>query len=158
MGAYNYDNKKYRNSITITGVFCLLLAFYSIYMLINGNYAFWIVILICLYQINNTFFSISNPKTILIENDEIIFSAYGRSHSYIISEISEFKVKEIEHYKKMYIRINDSSIFKGRYWINCRCFSNGKDLWDYFAYLEYLKEPTQLKFRARIPSKPDFID
>ena len=154
MHKYCYDDAIFARSVTFTGGFCLLIVLYSLVMLFTGSYLFWIFLLVGLYQVFNTFVSISNPKEVVVEEDAISFSAYGKTHRYPLDEITSLRIKELDYHKKMYLRINEAGMMRGRYWIACKHMNDGAELWDYLAWLEYQKEPDQVKFRARVPKKP----
>lgn len=154
MRKYRYQDAIFARSVTFTGIFCLLVALYSLFMLLQGNYLFWLFLLVGLYQFFNTFITVSNPQEVVIEEDAISFSAYGKTHRYLFSEITSLRVKELDLHKKLYLRINEGSLTKGRYWIVCKNMNDGAELWDYLAWLEYQKEPGQLKFQSRIPKNP----
>lgn len=154
MSKYLYDKKAFDKTITGTGVFCLLVGLYSVWMMLSGNMLFWIVLLVCVYQVYNTFFSLSNPSEVDITESSISFSAYGKTNTYPLDEITTFRVKEINPPKKLYLRIGTPSSREGRYWINCGNMNDSKELWERLAYLEYCKEPGQIKFRAHIPVNP----
>lgn len=154
MRKYVYDPKAFATSVTLIGVFCALICLYSVWALLQGNFLFWIFLLVGAYQVFNTFFSISNPQTVTWDEETITFSAYGQCHSYRFEEITELKIKELDFHKKLYLRVNESTLLRGRYWIFCARMNDGEELWDRLAYLEYQKEPAQLKFRTRIPKNP----
>lgn len=154
MKSYCYNKKVFGRSITLTGVFCILIALYSAAELLMGNMLFWFVLLVSLYQIYNTFVSISNPEKITLTEDTLTFSAYGQSHAYPLNEITSMRIKELEQYKRLYLRMNEPTMRKGRYWINCGKMNDSKELWECLAFLEYQKEPNQLKFRGRTPKNP----
>lgn len=154
MSSYRYDKKAFGISVTFTGVFCLLVGLYAVAQLIGGNSLFWFVLLVCIYQCYNTFVSISNPETVTLSAEEMSFSAYGTTHSFRLKEITELRIREVDQHKKMYLRINEPTLRRGRYWINCGKMEGGQELWDKLVYLEYRIDPGQLKFRARTPVNP----
>lgn len=149
MYRFVYNDRDFRWKVTTTAVFCVVVAIYSVVMLIEGNSLFWIFLPVCAYQLYNTFITISNPKVVEVDEQALSFSAYGRTHSYRIDELELFRIKELDQHNKLYLRVGDNKGHKGRYWIPCKFMEGGKDLWDYLAYLEYKVEPEQLKFRTR---------
>lgn len=158
MYKYTFDRNIFRRSVTVTGVFCILIGLYSIGMLVMGNTLFLVPLIVCIYQVVNTFVSISNPSEVTISPDTLTFSAYGKTHSYKISDIKTLQVKEIDLHRKMYLRVNEPTFTKGRYWVMCGKMNDSKQLWDQLIYLEYCKDPEQLKFRARVPVNPYKIE
>lgn len=158
MRSYTYNNGAFARSVTFTGIFCALICLYSVWALLNGQTLFWICLLVGGYQVFNTFGSISNPKVVTISEDTISFSAYGKTHTYQVSEISSLRIKELDLNKKMYLRVNEPTMLHGRYWINCGQMNDSRELWERFSYLEYQIEPDQLKFRTRKPPRNPFND
>lgn len=154
MSQYVFQKSVYMRKVTVIGIFCLVVALYSCVMLLMGQPLFWILLLISLYQAFNTFVSLSNPSEVTLTEDTLAFSAYGKTHSYKLADIKSFRVKELDRYHKMYVRVNDGGLLRGRYWLNCREMEGGRELWDRLAYLEYEKEPDQIKFRAYRPKNP----
>jgi len=156
MHRYLYNHRDFSWKVTGTAAFCVVAGLYSLWMILRGNPLFWVFPPVCVYQLWNTFGSLSNPEAVEVGEDTLSFSAYGRSHRYNIGEITLFRVKELEPRGKFYLRVEDSKGQKGRYWIPCKYMENGGELWDYCAWLEYQKEPDQLKFRTRSAPKDPY--
>lgn len=154
MGTYIYDDKTFKKKVTVVGGFSLFVALYAAIQLIRGDYLYWLILVVGAYQFINTFIYISNPKEIKIDGDMVSFSAYGKVNTYDWNDVAFFRIKEVDVPNKMYVRIVTSDGRKGRYWINCKFMENGKELWDYFLFLEYEKDPNQLKYQAKIPKNP----
>ncbi len=154
MRTYIYDDKIFRKKVTVVGGFSLFVALYSAVQLILGEYLYWLILVVGLYQFVNTFIYISNPKEVEIDGDRVSFSAYGKVNTFDWKEVAFFRIKEVDVPNKMYVRIVTEDGRKGRYWINCKFMESGKELWDYFLFLEYEKEPNQLKYQAKIPKNP----
>lgn len=151
MHRYVFNRRDFAWKVTGTAAFCVVAGVYSLAMILRGNLLFWVFPPVCVYQLWNTFGSLSNPEVVEVDEggDAICFSAFGRSHRYRIGEITSFLVKELEPRGKMYVRVEDKGGRRGRYWIPCKYMENGGELWDFCAWLEYQKDPGLLKFRAR---------
>ncbi len=154
MRTYIYDDKTFLKKVTVVGGFSLFVALYSIVQLVMGQYLYWLFLVVGAYQFVNTFVYIINPQTVQIDGNVVSFSAYGKVNTFDWSDVTFFRIKEVDVPNKMYIRITTADGRKGRYWINCKFMENGKELWDYFLFLEYEKEPNQLKFQAKTPQNP----
>ena len=63
--------------MTVPGVFTLLIGLYSMYKFLTGGFNFlWLLItFVCVYNVWNTFVSISNPSEIIIDDDTLTFVA-----------------------------------------------------------------------------------
>lgn len=131
---------------------------YSVLMICRGNLLFWVFPPVCIYQLWNTFATLSNPKVVEVGDGTLRFTAYGRSHSYRLEEITLFLMKELEPHGKFYLRVEDSGGRKGRYWLPCKYMENGAELWDWCAWMEHQKDPGLLKFRARTPPEDPYRD
>ena len=130
---------------------------YSVYSLIFGdNMILWIGAgIVSLYTVWETFISLSNPSKVVIDADSITFCAYGQEHRYLWSEIERFRVKEFTGARKLFVRINEASIFRGRYWVNCYYFNDTDLLYKFIVDRECLVHPTSLKARARETGERD---
>lgn len=151
MRRYLYNRRDFNWKVTGTAAFCVVAGVYSLWMILRGNTLFWVFPPVCVYQLWNTFVSLSNPEVVEVDPEKgtLRFSAFGRGHSYRLEEITSFLVKELEPHGKFYLRVEDKNGKKGRYWIPCKYMENGAELWDWCAWMEYQKDPSLIKFRAR---------
>ncbi len=148
---YTYMKRYFLIEVQLTAVIsalalilCTVWAFMGIYpplMVLIDIAAF--------YQLWNTFVAIANPREVTLTDEEISFSCWGRTESYRIDELKEFRVREFPTAGKMYIRVNDHNIFHGRYWLQTQQMTNGKELFQRIQDLEYAIHPDTLKARAR---------
>lgn len=153
MQEFNYDKKQYRLHITLNGIVCVILFLVLSYLVITseetmrGIFVFFAIV--AGYSVWNTFISASNPERVVLNVDSISFSAYGKNHKYKIDEIESFRVKEFKMAQKQLIRINGGGFLKGRYWVHCAEFENGKELYKKIADIELSIHPKCLKAIAR---------
>ena len=151
MKQYIYRKKYYDFKVVYIGYFVIAIALYAIYNLMSGFSALWIfVLLICVYQIINTFFALANPEEVDISDKFIEFKGMGKNHRYYWNEIRDFRVKEFVTAKKIYLRINkdDFSLLRGRYWIDCLYFNDSDELFMYFVKKEDEMHPDTIKAYA----------
>lgn len=73
------------------------------------------------------FFGISTPGKIIITDKSITFSAYGIKHHFKWNEVNLLQLKGYDSIGKIYIRVGNPTMFKGRYWVN-NTISNYLDL------------------------------
>lgn len=150
---YTYEAPFYFIEVVLVGVVCIavmiicraLALFYPI--LPPGLLVF--IAIIAFYQVWNTFISLSNPEIVTLSDSEISFAGFNRVHSYKIDELSTFLVRPFPSSGKTYIRVNNHTIFKGRYWVPTKVFSDGKELFAQINELDYKINPDSLKSRAR---------
>lgn len=160
---YVYEPPFYNIEVTFTGVFCAVICVACIVMavldafiprglaIIFGAVAF--------YQVWNTFVSLSNPERVTVdeEGDSICFSGFGREDTYQISKLSTFRVRPFPSSGKTYIRVQNHNIFKGRYWVPTKMFSDGGELFSYLVDLSNKVHPDSLQARAHEVNK-DYLE
>jgi hypothetical protein len=60
------------------------------------------------------------PSSIAIDNDQIMFSAFGRTQTFQISTLTFLHVRRFAYVKQALIRIGPQKIIGGRYWVDSR--------------------------------------
>ena len=148
---YSYLKRYFFIEVTLTGMVCLAALVVCPYLAYKGIVPGIMIVLMvpAAYQVWNTFIAIANPETVEIDEEAISFSAWGRTDRYAWSDVRSFRVREFPSAGKMYIRINDSSLFKGRYWLQTRVMTDGRELFQRICDLEFRIHPDTLKARAR---------
>ncbi|AKC65656.1 hypothetical protein HF326_03130 [Bacillus altitudinis MN12] len=62
---------------------------------------------------------LNQPTNIMISEDELKIGAFGRWHTYAVSDIKgKLFLKPYPHIGKVYVRVGPARIFGGRYWIS----------------------------------------
>ncbi|MDO4311741.1 MAG: hypothetical protein Q4C52_01510 [Eubacteriales bacterium] len=150
MHTYKYDPKVFFVKITVTAGFCVLIFAYAILHLVMGDMPIlWgATAIVSGYFVWESFVSIANPSKVEVNDSGIIFSAYGREHRYNWEEVRRFKCKPLASGTKMFVRINEAGIFRGRYWVNCYYYSDGEELFKFLYNKEIEIDPEGLKARA----------
>lgn len=150
---YTFQQPYFNIEVVATGVFCLFLAVAcaacALMNLFMSPALLVIFACVALYQVWNTFVAIANPKEVVIDDDAIAFSAFGRSDRYDLSQVSEFRVREFPSAGKMYVRVNGGGFLRGRYWLQTKLMSDGEELFHRVQDIEYQKHPETIKARAR---------
>lgn len=150
MKKYKYNSMRYLISVIMPGFFMILMLIYALF----NNYVnfsvniYSLLIIICIYGIFNTFVSSSNPKEIIIDNKCIRFISFIAKHNYEIKDIEKLRIREFYN-KNLYLKINDGSLLRGRYWIRTNMFNNDVELYNYLVELEEFLYPDSLKFRNK---------
>ncbi len=156
---YKYRDTVYKRKVKVTGAYAGLLAVAATgYFLFssNHNYLLIAVAVVGLYTYWETYVSLANPQEVTIDDKGITFSGCGKVHSYLWKDIYSFKVKEFISARKVFVRINDAGIKKGRYWINCRYFNDTDELYMFFRDKEYEIHPNSIKSYARRSNEKKF--
>lgn len=151
MKHYTYNSSHYMIQMTIPGIFTLLIGLYSLYKFIfSGFYFLWLLIAaVCVYNVWNTFVSISNPSEIVVADSTLTFMAYKGSHVYETDKIEKFAMRPVAGGERLYVMINNGGILRGRYWIRLPEFNDSKELNDYFYKLDAKVNPNSVFTTAR---------
>lgn len=154
MKEYNYDAKLFSRKVTMVGVFCILIIVYSVWQLMATKSLVWgFVLLVAGYTVWNSFVSISNPSKVILSDEEIVFSAYGREDRFLMTEIKSFRVKDFPDVRKLFIRVNNANLLKGRYWVPAMFFNDTDELFRAILDIEERVHPNTLKSMARYSQK-----
>jgi len=153
---YAYNPKEYFTQITFIGMFCAAVFVLCIVMCVISELRllFGFVALVAGYTVFNTFVSRSNPSEVILEEDGISFAAYGKAVKYRFEDITSFRAKDFQMTGKIFLRVNKSSLFQGRYWINTARFNDGAELFLYLLRLEHQTHPDSLKAKAWESTRP----
>lgn len=151
MKSYMYGKRSFFIQVTFTGIFCIIICFTCVLLAFVGYMPQMMLFftLVAAYNVWNTFISKSTSEEVIIDDEYISFSAYNHCDKYLFSDIKKLRIREFPSSGKMYIRVNESSVLKGRYWIQTKQFENGKELFRALLDLEYKMHPDTLKARAR---------
>lgn len=151
---YEYNKDRYFVSVKLTTLFMLVLILYALpkWIIDPGINIYILIVVAATYGVFNNFISLSTPNKIEINENIIVFSAFGRKHEYRWEEITSLKIKELAD-KKMYIRINDGSLLRGRYWIKTRMYNDSDKLFNFFRKKEEELHPDSIKFRRKRSDK-----
>ncbi|WP_035425315.1 hypothetical protein [Atopobium fossor] len=150
---YVYEAPFYFIEVVLVGILCAVVTVICLALAVfrpilsPGLLVF--IAAVAFYQVWNTFISISNPETVTLSDSEISFSGFNRIHTYKINELSTFLVRPFPSSGKTYVRVGNHNIFKGRYWVPTKMFSDGKELFNQINELDYKLNPASLKSRAR---------
>lgn len=106
------------------------------------------------YSLFNNFVSLSQPSTVVDDGESLSFYAFGRKHKYTWDKIRYIRIKEF-YGRKIYLRIDNPSLTKGRYWVKTSMYNDGDELYEKLSSLEKELHPEQLKFRTPIKVKKD---
>lgn len=148
---YSYLKRYFFIEVTLTGIVCLAALLVCPYLAYKGIVPGIMIVLMVpsAYQVWNTFVAIANPQTVEIDDEAIAFSAWGRTDRYLWNDVTSFRVREFPSAGKIYIRVNNSGLLRGRYWLQTRVMTDGRELFQRICDLEYKIHPDTLKARAR---------
>jgi hypothetical protein len=147
---YKYNKKKYFITVTITSVFIIFLLIYAV---IKNLYSFGVniytfIILASCYELFNIYIAGVKPLEIVLDSNSLILRGFHKEDIYEIQDLKYMMTKELAN-KKFYLRINNYSLFKGRYWIDTKSYENNEDMYMKIMELERFVCPNQLKYNHR---------
>lgn len=149
---YHYDKLLFFFDVKLTGGFCIFIILACGYLGFTGmmNRIFLALIaLIAFYTVWNCFAAKSTTEVLAISDEAVSFYSLGREDCYPIQDIKRIRIREFPSGGKMYIRINDYGLLKGRYWVQFKKFDEGQEMFRRLLDLEYKLHPDTLKARAR---------
>ena len=149
MNEFKYNRLLYLFDVIITGIVAIG-AFIASLVYFHSNLSLLLLIgIVCIYTIWNSFVSKVHPEKIVIKENEIDFESFNSKDRYYIDGTDRFQLREIPSSGKLYLRIGNEQLQKGRYWINTKNYNNGKELFQLFRDLDYKINPDSLKSKAR---------
>ncbi len=147
MSIFEFNKRDYNWKVNVPGAFGIVASLAAIVqLLVNpSSYVWYFILLVGAYTAINAFVSLSNPEIVEIRKNKLVFKAHGKVHEYDLRKIESYRVKEFHQAKKLFIRIDDAGMLKGRYWVNCYYFNNRDELYRSLVELEYRIDPSGLK-------------
>ena len=149
MNEFKYNRLLYLFDVIITGIVAIG-AFIASLVYFHSNLSLLLLVgIVCIYTIWNSFVSKVHPEKIVIKENEIVFESFNSKDRYYIDGTDRFQLREFPSSGKLYLRIGNEQLQKGRYWINTKNYNNGKELFQLFRDLDYKINPDSLKSKAR---------
>lgn len=147
---YRYDSKKYFIKVIFSSVFISFLMIYAIIKnIMNFNLNIYTFIIIAsLYELFNVYIAMCKPVEIEMNDESLIFRAFNKEQKYEIKDLKYMMTKELAN-RKLYLRINNYSLCRGRYWIDTKSYENNQELYINLMELERKINPNQLKYNSR---------
>lgn len=146
---YTFAEKQYRYKVVYIGYLMLLIMAFSLYRLIATLSLLWLIpLLVAGYGCMNTYLTKSNPRQIVVSDDQITFRSYGEK-TFQIASLNRFRVRVSTAGYQVYIRVRDQQGHRGRFWVNYALFDHKEDLIQELDYLERKCHPDSLRFRGR---------
>lgn len=154
---FTYRETLYKRKVKFTGAYCGVIGlFAAISLFWSHNFLLIAAIIICTYTYWETYVSLANPGEVKIDEKSITFSGCGMSHTYQWKDIYAFQMKEFPSAKKVFLRVNEAGLKRGRYWINYGNFSDGMELYLFLRDKEYEIHPNSIKSQARRSTEKGF--
>ena len=148
---YEFEKTAYRNKILLINWLLIPLLAYCLYRLfwVGTNMALWVLAAaVCVYGLTNSLLRKSNPRTITVSDDEIVFASFGEKR-FEVNKLIKFRVKVVTPNYQIVVRVEDSDRQRGTFWVLYSQFNDKLDLLAEFDYLEKKVHPSSLRFRGR---------
>lgn len=150
---YIFKEPYYTIEVTVTTVVAALAVPYCVYHAVRGDLLtpalLMFLIAAAIYQVWNVLVSAAYPHHVIIDDESISFCWRNRQDRYVLDEITEFRARANVRNGRIFLRINNPTIFRGRYWMGTQDFTDGHELFKYIDELECNVHPDGLKARAR---------
>ena len=143
---YKYNKKKYFITVTLTSIFMIYAVIKNIFDFNINIYTF--IILASCYELFNIYIAGVKPLEIELDSQKLVMKGYHKEDVYEIQDLKYMMTKELAN-KRLYLRINKYSLFKGRYWLDTKSYENSENLYMNIMELERLICPNQLKYNHR---------
>jgi hypothetical protein len=131
--------------IVPTGVFAItsLYGLYGLLVLKDGSwYGALFVLGLVLFLDHGV--ALSHPTSVIINDTSLEFHAFNRHHTFNLEEITRINVRKVSRGRRLYLRLNDASLLKGRYWLHLDHMSDAQGCLEFFEKLMDVRHP---KFR-----------
>ena len=92
----------------------------------------------------------THPERIEIDDREIRMTSFGRTKRFHLDQLAQFRIKDLDPRRKVFIRIADEDGTKGRYWLSFDKYKDAEDLTFWLHDLEYKLNPDDLKYHNRM--------
>lgn len=150
---YIYKEPYFSMEVKGEGIFCILIVLACIWLAytnaFNMSGLFIVFGVVAFYQVWNTFIARCYSHSVTLSDHQISFELFGKSQSYELATLKEFRVREFPSSGKMYLRVGDHNALSGRFWLSTKVFDDGQELFDRLRDLEYKIHPDTLKAHAR---------
>lgn len=159
---YTFQEPYYTIEVPITTVVCGVAVVWCVWRAIVGGgfltpplYLMFAVAGV--YQVWNVCVSHAYPHHVVVDDESVSFCTKGgHADRYELAEVSAISVRGNARNGRMFIRMNEPTLQRGRYWIGSQDFSDGRELFDWFIDLECTVHPDGL--RARSMGRGDFAE
>lgn len=150
---YTFQDPYYTIEVPVTTAVAALAIPYCVYHAVKGDLltpvllVFFIVAAV--YQVWNVVVARAFPKSVTIDDDSISFTLFNKTERYEFADITSFKARSNGRSGRIFLRINEPTPFKGRYWMGTNDFTDGQELFFAIDELECKIHPDGLKAKSR---------
>lgn len=135
MSTYSYNNAARNMTLVVPVLLMVGLLIWAVYGLFSeGDLMIYkLTVYTMPVLLASSFFGLHNPSSIVVKDDSITFSGFGRSHMYTWEEAGIIYIKSYGYVGKTLIRLGKPRIFGGRYWIT-------NEMQGYSELLDFLEQ------------------
>lgn len=150
---YTFEDPVYTVEVPVTTAVCAVAIVYCAWHAILGDLLTPALMLFfmaaAIYQVWNVMVSAAYPHYVVVDDESISFVSSVRTDRYELDKITDLTVRANARNGRLFIRIENPTIFRGRYWVNTQDFTDGRELFDFVIDLECKVNPEGLRARAR---------
>jgi len=150
---YEFEKKYYVLEVPVTAVFCAIMLALSVYNIVMSTTTvpalYGMFVIAATYQLWNLLVSHAYPRYVHIDDTSITFELWGRKDRYDYATLNSFLLRANPVSGNTFIRAGKTTLFRGRYWIATKKYSDGQELYDALEALELRVHPDSLKALAR---------
>lgn len=150
---FTHDRALYVSRVYGEGVLGAIVAVVSLERVISGGeiVSLWLIPLIVgIYAAVRLLVTGSVPRSIVIEDDRVVFTDPRRVRSFALADIADFRVREFTSSATVYLRIKPLQGREQKYWIEWKAYSDGEDLLYAIRALDNQLNPQSLKATAGV--------
>lgn len=147
-----YRHTRVLVAIQLQAVMMGLIGAYGLWQTINqapGWPLFALVSIVGWVSAYRMVFQGTHPEKIEIDDKEMRFYYFGRVKVFRIEHLSQFKIKDLDPKRKVFLRIEDENGTRGRIWLSFDKYKDAGDLTYWLHDLEYRLNPNDLKYHNR---------
>lgn len=151
MKTYTYNPQRYFLAVIAPIILMSVIIIWAINGLLSeqSNSLHMISVIVVPIILLSSVFGANKPKDIVISNKGLEFKGFGRVHIYDYEDIYSVKIKEYMFIDKVYIRINNGKLLRGRYWVDLFQFNDYEELREKFRELEIEYHPEREKYQKK---------
>ena len=155
MKVYKYDPTRYMMGVIIPTYFAAGVLVYALIQAIIGNNTGWFVLIsiFCASYVLDNLIADTRPKEISDDGEYLCLRGFGKEHVFKWDEIKKLRIRQYTFTKKIYIRIGETTIVKGRYWLDLSIYSSGDEILQKFKKYEDILNPILMQRKKNLAQR-----
>ena len=154
--AYTYDRRRYVIDVLLPNYVSIIVLIAAVVLFALGfiRWLMLFLVVVCLYSILNAFLAHAYPEQVILAPDSITFVTGKHKSTYMLSQITQIRVREAPQGLRSYVRINKATPLQGRFYLTCGDMTDAqgndaREVYKLLLDLEAKLDPDGLRVRAR---------